>query len=142
MLQETKGFDKNQQDAPAVVHTDSELFETMVSVGFTLYTQDDRLAALFGVPTTSQEAIDDAEYWAEEVSGNVVLWIIQTRDAVLISKGPSELRDEGQDLGMLVLSREMWARQFPRTPYVSSVVQAITQELIEYRLWYTFCCQN
>lgn len=121
---------------------DSELIEVMQNVGFKLYTQEKRLASLFGVSISSQEDNENAEYEAEELTGNVVLWIAKTHDAVIVSKEPSELRGEGEDIGMLVFSRSSWTRHFPRTPYVPSVVQAIMQELIEYRLWYTICLKN
>lgn len=121
---------------------DEALVEAMENMGFSLYTNNRRLAAMFDVPVSSPEDIEDAEYWAEEVSGNVVLWVIQTREAVLISKEPSELRDEGQDIGMLVFSRDAWSKAFPNTPYVNSVVQAIAQYFLEYRLWLPFCVQQ
>ena len=121
---------------------DEALVEAMENMGFSLYTNNRRLAAMFDVPVSSPEAIEDAEYWAEEVSGNVVLWVIQTREAVLISKEPSELCDEGRDIGMLVFSRDAWSKTFPNTPYVNSVVQAIAQYFLEYRLWLPFCVQQ
>ena len=120
---------------------DEELRQTMISMDFTVLTTSPRLAQRFGVPTVSLETIEDAKDYAEAVSGEVILWFIQTKHSVHLGLKPNDLQDEGESIGICVFSRESWEKRFPNTPYVPTVVQAITQHFLEFRLWYMMCCQ-
>ena len=110
------------------------LADAMADLGFSVLTEDKELAGFFGVQPISWESSCKIGLMKDEI----LLYVIETDDDVIISAEPCAMNVKGNHVAELVFSERVWKERFPKMPFAKEIVQAVANHFLGYPLWDAF----